>query len=129
MYPDAIMEAVRQNLGLEKNDTSMDDTIMKMSKDEVLDRVGTWNNLIGFGPSVRSWVEGIWGVDLDIANDTQKFVKETENVVEYVAATVGMGADPSGPEWQKVHRGRAMSSVAQLNGLKRKARNLLEKNA
>lgn len=127
MYPDVIMQAVRQNLDLGENDSSMDDTIMKMSKNEVLDRVSTWNNLIGFGPSIRSWVEGIWRVDLDIASDTQKFVNEAQNVAEYVAATVGMGADPSGPEWQKVHRGRAMSSVAQLNGLKRKARNLLEK--
>lgn len=63
-YPDDIMKAVRQNLNLGPDDESQDDYIMKMSKDEVLNRVAQWNNLLGFGPTIRRWVESIWGVDL-----------------------------------------------------------------
>lgn len=37
-YPDYIMENVRQNLGLEKDDTSKDDMIMSLVKEEVFNR-------------------------------------------------------------------------------------------
>ena len=64
-YSEEIMEAVRQNLGLEEDDTSMDDRIVKMSRGEVLNRVATWNNLIGYGDTIRNWVENIYGVLLE----------------------------------------------------------------
>lgn len=64
-YLDSIMEAVRQNLGLEADDTSKDDEINEMTRQEVLDRVCKWNGLIGYADTIREWIEDIWGVDLD----------------------------------------------------------------
>ena len=64
-YFSDIMEAVRQNLGLEFDDTSKDDEISEMSRDEILDRVCEWNGLIGYGSQIREWIEDIWGIDLD----------------------------------------------------------------
>lgn len=64
-YFSYIMEAVRQNLGLEADDISMDDEIAEMSKDEILSRVCNWNGLLNYGCTVREWVVDIWGIDLD----------------------------------------------------------------
>lgn len=126
MYTDYIMESVRQNLGLDHDDTSKDSLIAEMDKDEILDRVATWNNLINFGSSIRSWVEDIWGIDLSAIEEAKKLASRTKSTAEYVAATVGMAADPSGPEWQKVHRGRAKSSVSQLDYLAKQAKAFLD---
>lgn len=68
-YFDYIMEAVRQNLGLEPDDTTHDEEIEEMSRDEVLDRVCEWNGLIGYGDTVREWIEDIWRIDLDDVED------------------------------------------------------------
>ena len=64
-YSDSIMEDVRQNLGLEPDDTSRDDEINEMTRSEVLDRVCNWNGLIGYTDTIREWIEDVWGVDLD----------------------------------------------------------------
>lgn len=64
-YFDCIMEDVRQNLGLEPDDTSKDDEINEMSRDEILDRVCEWHGLIHYGDTIREWIENIWGIDLD----------------------------------------------------------------
>ena len=45
-YPENILRLVRQNLDLEPTDTSMDDKINNMSRNEVLDRVCEWEGLI-----------------------------------------------------------------------------------
>lgn len=63
-YPEEVMEAIRQNLGLESDDSSMDDEIMKMSKDEVFDRLLTWNGFINYGGTIREWVNDVYGVEL-----------------------------------------------------------------
>lgn len=63
-YPDEVMEAIRQNLDLESDDTSMDKKIMKMSKDEIFDRLLTWNGLIGYEGTIREWVNDVYGVEL-----------------------------------------------------------------
>ena len=42
-YNDDIMEAVRQRMGLDENDTSKDDKIMKMDKEEVFKEYCQWN--------------------------------------------------------------------------------------
>ena len=76
-YFDSIMEDVRQNLGLEADDTSKDDEISEMSRDEILDRVCEWNGLIGYGSTVREWVENIWVNDLDaVAERHEKEYKD-----------------------------------------------------
>lgn len=64
-YFDYIMEAVRQNLGLEADDTSRDDEISGMTRQEVLTRVCNWNGLINYAETIREWIEDIWGIDLD----------------------------------------------------------------
>lgn len=65
-YPNAIMEAVRQNLGLEETDESMDDEIEEMSKEEVLERVCSWNGLLGYGSTIKQWVGDIYSVILEV---------------------------------------------------------------
>lgn len=64
-YFSYIMETVRQNLGLEADDTSRDNEINEMERDEILDRVCEWEGLIGYGDTIKSWIEDIWGISLD----------------------------------------------------------------
>lgn len=47
-YSDFIMRAVRQNIGLEEDDTSRDAEIMEMDGEEIVDRYLTWNGIIGY---------------------------------------------------------------------------------
>ncbi|MDE7423945.1 MAG: hypothetical protein K2N51_09660 [Lachnospiraceae bacterium] len=47
IYNNDIMEAVRQRMGLEKDDTSKDDEIMKMDKEEVFREYCQWHGLSG----------------------------------------------------------------------------------
>lgn len=46
-YNNDIMEAARQRMGLEKDDTSKDDIIMKMDKEDVFREYCQWNGLLG----------------------------------------------------------------------------------
>lgn len=46
-YNDDIMEAIRQRMGLEENDTSKDDIIMKMDKEDIFREYCQWNGLLG----------------------------------------------------------------------------------
>lgn len=64
-YFDNIMGDVRQNLGLEPDDESMDERINTMTRQEVFNRVCNWNGLINYAGMLREWVEDIWGIDLD----------------------------------------------------------------
>lgn len=65
-YPEHIMRDVRENKGLEPDDTSHDADIMEyMSRGEVLDAVAEWDGLIGYSHRIRSWVKDIYGIDLD----------------------------------------------------------------
>jgi hypothetical protein len=64
MYSDYIMNYVRQNLGLKSGDTSMDDEIFAMPKDEIFDRTVEWNGLGDWGGALRGWIESIYGINL-----------------------------------------------------------------
>ncbi len=64
-YPEEIMENVREALGLEPDDESRDDEIRGMSKLDILDKVATWEGLIGYGGTIMSWVQDIWNINLD----------------------------------------------------------------
>ena len=64
-YPENILRLVRQNLDIESTDTSMDEEINNMSRNEVLNRVCEWEGLIGYGRVIREWIKDIYGVDLD----------------------------------------------------------------
>jgi len=63
-YPEYIMELVRQHLGLEHYDTSRDEEIGNMSHGSVLDHCLEWEGIIGYGHTITSWVEDIYGVSL-----------------------------------------------------------------
>ena len=64
-YPENILRLVRQNLDIEPTDTSMDEEINNMSRNEVLNRVCEWEGLIDYGRVIREWIKDIYGVDLD----------------------------------------------------------------
>ena len=64
-YPENILRLVRQNLDLEPTDTSMDEEINAMSRNEVFNRVCEWEGLIGYGRVIREWIKDIYGINLD----------------------------------------------------------------
>lgn len=47
IYNEDVMKAVRQHLGYDENDTSRDEVIMEMPKEEVFERYCLWNGLLG----------------------------------------------------------------------------------
>lgn len=49
-YPESIMQAVRQNMGLEATDTSKDEIINKLPSDAVWHRFCTWHGFLGTWP-------------------------------------------------------------------------------
>lgn len=57
--PDYIKEYVRQNLGLEPDDTSKDKEIEGMPKIELLNRVCQWT-VGGRGYEIHNWVDDIY---------------------------------------------------------------------
>lgn len=63
-YPEYIMCYVRQNLGLQPDDTSEDDAINAMVESEIFSRVCDWNGLLGYGDTIRIWIKDIFGKDL-----------------------------------------------------------------
>jgi len=65
MYPEWILKNIRQNLGLEPDDTSQDDEINAMSKQEVFERYLTWQGIIGYSDRIISVIETIYNVELD----------------------------------------------------------------
>lgn len=63
-YNEDVMKAVRQSLGYDENDNSVDEVIMKMDKEEVFERYCTWNGLIGWYRKLIEIVEIIFEVKL-----------------------------------------------------------------
>lgn len=64
-YSENIMRKVRGNLNLEFDDTSRDREIEAMSKREVLYRVCDWEGLFGYRDTIISWINQIYGIDLN----------------------------------------------------------------
>ena len=64
-YDEYIVQYVRQNLGLEPVDESRDNEIENMTREEVLNRVLEWNGLIGYGYTIRGWIESVYGIVLE----------------------------------------------------------------
>ena len=64
-YPENIMRMVRGNLDLELDDTSRDGEIEAMSKQEIFSRVCDWEGLINYDNTIKSWVNQIYGIDLN----------------------------------------------------------------
>lgn len=64
-YSECIMEYVRQNLGLDKYDTSKDEDINKMSKNDIFEKVCNWNNLYWYTETIKFWIKDIYNIDLN----------------------------------------------------------------
>jgi len=65
LYKGYIMDKVRQHLGLETYDNSRDMDINGMTHDSILDHCLEWEGIIGYGNSIRGWVEEIYGIVLE----------------------------------------------------------------
>lgn len=63
-YSEYILHNVRQNLGLESDDASMDSEINRMSKREVLSRCLEWDGIVGYDYRILKFVSEIFDVDL-----------------------------------------------------------------
>lgn len=65
-YSDDIMETIRQNMGLDKDDESADKEIMQMDKKEVFKAYCHWNGFLGnWYDTLLKAVENIFGVELE----------------------------------------------------------------
>ena len=56
-YSNLVMRGVRQNLGLDSEDTSMDAEIMEMDGEEIVARWLEWEGIIGYASSIIQVVE------------------------------------------------------------------------
>lgn len=64
-YNDTVMKAIRERMGLDENDTSCDEEIMKMNKYDVFREYCLWNGLMGsWYDTLLGVVENIYGVEL-----------------------------------------------------------------
>jgi len=63
-YSPAIMERVRQNLGLKAEDESRDTEIIEMSPGELFNHCLIWEGIIGYTYTIRSMVEEIYRIKL-----------------------------------------------------------------
>ena len=64
-YSEDVMECVRQRLGLEMFDDSRDEEINELSPNEVLEHMCSWNGLLGYAYTIKSWIKDIYKIDLD----------------------------------------------------------------
>lgn len=71
-YPESIMQAVRQSIGLHIYDFSQDSRINEMREDDVLNSVCIWNGLPG-GSSyeIKKWIQAIYKVELGKGEDLE----------------------------------------------------------
>lgn len=63
-YPISIIKCIRQYLDLDENDDSADIEINAMSNDEVFRIVCNWNGLIGYADKIKSWIGGVYRIDI-----------------------------------------------------------------
>lgn len=65
LYTEDVMQANRQRMGLDENDTSRDKEIMEMDKDDVFREYCLWNGLLGsWYRDILEAICSIYGVDL-----------------------------------------------------------------
>lgn len=64
MYPEYILEMLRQRQGLEYDDASMDDKFNSWHPKVVFNEVCNWEGMIGYGDTIIGWVEDIFNVSL-----------------------------------------------------------------
>lgn len=62
--PEYIMKTLRKREGLDENDRSYDHELNKLSDADVLNEIATWNGFLGYGDTIISWIEDIYGIEL-----------------------------------------------------------------
>ena len=83
-----IIDDVRENLGLERGDTSKDDKIDNMSSNEIFERWCEWNGFINRSETFRRVVGSIYGIDID--NDTLKLKSDREDAFVIIGEILRM---------------------------------------
>ena len=63
-YSERVMQNVRENMGLEPNDTSQDKFIEALGRHEVFDRFLTWEGIIGYTNKIEDAISDIYNVNL-----------------------------------------------------------------
>lgn len=63
-----VLSSVRKNLGIDSDDSSMDNIISKMSEKEVFERYLTWNGMPG-------WSDKIWDAVDDIKKSKKFYLR------------------------------------------------------
>jgi len=64
-YPQRIMQVVRQRLGLDEYDKSLDEEIMQLSKNEVFEHWCEWEGLINYASKLRNVVKDVYDITLE----------------------------------------------------------------
>ena len=64
-YPEYIMRDVRRNMGLDFDDTSIDNEIETMTPTEIFERWLEWQGIIGYSHRILSAVEEIFDIELE----------------------------------------------------------------
>ena len=60
-----IIRDIRENLGVDPNDTSKDDEINRMSLGEIFSRWCEWNGLINWSGTLKTVILDIYGIDIE----------------------------------------------------------------
>ena len=60
----SIMEELRQVMGLDEDDSSIDEEILRMSGFEFLNKWLEWNGIIGWTGSILNVIQMAYGIDL-----------------------------------------------------------------
>lgn len=64
-YPEYIMKKLRQQLGLESDDTSRDTEINIYSGNEAFEGILEWEGICGYTELLKMWIKDIYDVDLN----------------------------------------------------------------
>jgi hypothetical protein len=60
-----VIRDIRENLGVDPNDTSKDDEIDRMSLGEIFNRWCEWNGLINWSGKIKTAIGDIYGMDIE----------------------------------------------------------------
>lgn len=72
-YPNYILKYLRCRLGLDENDSSRDEMILRWPPKKVFSGVMKWNGFLGgWDTRIKGWIRDIYGVDLDNLEDTNE---------------------------------------------------------
>lgn len=87
-----IIDDVRENLGLERGDTSKDDKINSMSSNEIFSRWCEWNGFINYSKTFRAVIGSIYGVDIDynamkLKQDQEEALVTVEEILRMIIST------------------------------------------